>query len=82
MKKLYRSNTNKVFAGILGGLGDYFDVDPVLFRLLWVLVTIFTGLAPGIIVYIIAIFIIPKEFEEKYNHKHQEHHRRRKEHEN
>ena len=82
MKKLYRSNTNKVFAGILGGLGDYFDVDPVLFRLLWVLVTIFTGLAPGIIVYIIAIFIIPKEFEGKYDHKHQGHHRRRKEHEN
>ena len=30
MKRLYRSNDNKVFGGILGGLGEYFDVDPVL----------------------------------------------------
>jgi len=61
MKKLYRSNTNKVFAGIIGGIGEYFDVDPVLLRILWLLILAATGLIPGLIVYLIAIFIVPKK---------------------
>ena len=59
-KRLYRSTKNKVFAGILGGLGEYFDIDPVILRLMWVFLVIFTGFAPGIFVYVLAIFIIPK----------------------
>ena len=61
MKKLYRSNKNKVFAGIIGGIGEYFDVDPVLLRILWLLILAATGLIPGLIVYLIAIFIVPKK---------------------
>jgi phage shock protein C len=61
MKRLYRSEENKVFAGIIGGVGEYFEVDPVILRLLWVLVVLFTGGFPGIIVYIVAIFIVPKK---------------------
>ena len=57
-KKLYRSKSDKIFAGICGGLGEYFNVDPTLLRLLWLLVVIFTGIFPGVIVYIIAIFVI------------------------
>lgn len=60
-KKLYRSKENKVFAGILGGLGEYFDIDPVVLRVAWVLLIGLTGFAPGIIAYIIAIFIVPKK---------------------
>ena len=60
-KKLYRSDTDKVFAGICGGLGEYFDVDSVLLRLIWLLVVIFTGFVPGVLVYIIAIFVIPRK---------------------
>jgi phage shock protein C len=60
-KRLYRSQTNSVFAGICGGLGDYFDIDPVLLRLIWLLIVIFTGVVPGLLAYIIAIYIIPKE---------------------
>lgn len=60
-KRLYRSDKNKVFAGILGGLGEYLNVDPVILRILWVFITVFTGFFPGIIVYIVAIFIIPKK---------------------
>jgi phage shock protein C len=59
MKHLYRSSTNKALAGICGGLGEYWDIDPVVLRLLWVLVTVFTGFAPGIIAYILAAFVIP-----------------------
>lgn len=58
-KRLYRSEKNKIFAGICGGLGEYFAVDPTALRLGWLLIVIFSGIFPGIIAYIIAIFIIP-----------------------
>ena len=59
MKKLYRSNKNKVLAGVCGGIGEYLDVDPVIIRLLWLLFAL--GMGTGIIVYIIAWLIIPKK---------------------
>ncbi|MDD8017734.1 MAG: PspC domain-containing protein, partial [Bacteroidota bacterium] len=65
-QRLYRSRTNKVFAGVCGGLGEYFDVDPVVMRILLVLLIIFGG--TGILLYIAAIIIIPKkplDFENK-----------------
>jgi len=61
MKELRRSSKNKVFAGICGGLGEYFNIDPVVIRLLWLVIVIFTGIVPGILTYIIATFIVPKE---------------------
>ena len=60
-KRLYRSEKNKVFAGICGGLGEYLGVDPVVLRLFWFLIVIFSGVFPGIIAYILAIFIVPKK---------------------
>ena len=48
-----------MFAGICGGLGEYFDVDPVLMRLLFLFTTILTGIAPGIVAYVIAILVVP-----------------------
>lgn len=61
VKRLYRSEKNKVFAGVVGGVGEYFNVDPVVLRLLWMLIVIFTAVFPGIIAYIIAIFIVPEK---------------------
>jgi phage shock protein C len=58
-KKLYRSKTNRVFAGVCGGLSAY--VDATALRLVWVLIVIFTGFAPGVLAYIIAIFVVPEE---------------------
>lgn len=58
-KKLYRSSTNKVVAGVCGGLGEYSGIDPVVIRLIWALVVVFTGFVPGVLVYILAIFLIP-----------------------
>lgn len=40
IKKLYRSEKDRMIAGVCGGLADYFDVDPVVVRLLWVAVTL------------------------------------------
>lgn len=60
-KKLYRSNENKVIAGVMGGLGEYFDIDPVLFRVVYLCFTIFTGLVPGALAYLLMCFVMPKE---------------------
>ncbi len=61
MEKLYKSDENKVFTGVVGGIGEYLNIDPVALRLAWVLLTVFTGFAPGIIAYLIAVLIIPKK---------------------
>lgn len=61
MKNLYRNEDNKIFFGILGGLGEYYDVDPVLLRVAYVFVTVMTGIFPGVVVYVICKFIIPKK---------------------
>ncbi|HLF20061.1 MAG TPA: PspC domain-containing protein, partial [Bacteroidota bacterium] len=56
-KRLYRSQTNRVLAGICGGFAEYLNLDPTLIRVLWIFLTIFGG--SGIILYIIAYFVIP-----------------------
>ena len=58
-KKLYRSRTNRMICGVCGGVGDYFNIDPTIIRLLLVLLG-FTG--TGIIAYFIAAIIIPDEY--------------------
>ena len=60
-KKLFRSRDNKVFAGVMGGFGEYFNVDPVLFRVVYLGFSIFTGIFPGILAYILMILIMPLE---------------------
>lgn len=59
MKRLYRSRKNRVFAGICGGLGEYYNVDPVLIRIIAVFLTLFLGFP--FLVYLVAIFVIPEE---------------------
>jgi phage shock protein C len=61
MKRLYRSTDNKMAGGVIGGIGEYFDVDRVLLRLLYAAVTVFTGLIPGLVLYVAALFIVPKK---------------------
>ncbi|MEA2112544.1 MAG: PspC domain-containing protein [Patescibacteria group bacterium] len=61
MKKLYRSKENKVVSGVIGGIGEYFDVDPVILRLGWLLVLVMTAIIPGVIIYFIATFVVPKK---------------------
>lgn len=60
-KKLYRSAHDKKIAGVCGGIGVYFGIDPTLIRLGWIVLTVLTGLLPGIIGYIIAAMVMPKE---------------------
>jgi phage shock protein C len=60
-KKLYRSKTNRVFGGICAGLADFLNFDVTIIRLLWLLIVVFTGIVPGVLVYVIGLFIIPEE---------------------
>ena len=59
VKKLYRSRTDTVIAGVAGGLGEYFSIDPVLIRLIFVMAAIFGGV--GIPAYIVLWIILPEE---------------------
>jgi len=59
LKKLYRSSTNKVVAGVCGGLAEYFGVDPTLIRVALVISVLIGGI--GILAYIIAVIIIPTD---------------------
>jgi phage shock protein PspC (stress-responsive transcriptional regulator) len=58
MKRLFRSERDKMLAGVCGGLGEYFNIDPTLVRLAWV---IFACCGVGILAYIIAAIVIPLE---------------------
>jgi len=60
MKKIYRSQKDKKIAGILGGLGELFNIDPTLLRLAFVFIGLATGIIPIIIAYVIGWIIIPK----------------------
>jgi phage shock protein C len=56
---LYRSRDDRMLAGVCGGLGDYFGVDPTLVRLLFVLLALFTGV--GVLAYIVLWIVVPEE---------------------
>lgn len=56
-RKLYKSSTNRVICGVCGGIGEYFNIDPTIVRLLMVLLGCTTT---GIIVYIVAAIIVPE----------------------
>lgn len=49
-----------MISGVCGGLGEYFDLDPTVVRVLYVIITIFTGIVPGAIAYLLLAVIIPE----------------------
>lgn len=59
-KKLYLSDYDKKISGVCGGLGEYFNIDPTLIRLAWVILSLATAIVGGIIIYLIAAAIIPR----------------------
>ena len=57
-KRLYKSNANRMICGVCGGIAEYFDIDPTLVRLGWILFCALGG--SGFLAYIIAAVIIPE----------------------
>ena len=60
-KKLYRSMVDKKLCGVCGGIAEYFELDPTVIRLLWVVMTLFTTVFPGVLAYIICAIIVPQQ---------------------
>jgi phage shock protein C len=60
IKKLYRSHSNRKLAGVLGGLAEYFSIDSIIPRLGYAALTLATGIGPGIVLYLIAAYLIPE----------------------
>lgn len=59
-KQLRRSRTNRMVAGVVGGLAEYWSVDPTLARVVYVVASILSAAFPGLLVYVILWLIIPE----------------------
>lgn len=63
-KKLFLSDTDNKLAGVCGGFADYFNIDSTVIRLLYIFITIATGILPGVIAYLVAWATIPRSQKE------------------
>ena len=59
-KRLMRSSVDSKIAGVCGGIAEYMDVDSTVVRLVWVLVSFFSGIIPGLIAYLVAWLVMPQ----------------------
>lgn len=59
-KRLMRSVLDKKIAGVCGGCSEYFGVDPTILRIVWVFVTLATGIFPGVLAYVVAWVLMPQ----------------------
>ncbi len=69
-KQLMRSRKQNVLAGVCGGIGEYFNIDATVVRILWIISAMFDG--PGLLIYILCALIIPKaprgsDYDDYYN---------------
>jgi phage shock protein PspC (stress-responsive transcriptional regulator) len=60
MKRLYRSKIDRMLGGVCAGLGEHFDIDPTVIRLVWAVITVIL-IGMGVLVYILAWILIPEE---------------------
>lgn len=66
-KRLTRSRNDRMIGGVCGGMADYFNLDPSLVRVGWVLVTFFSGFFLGILAYVILMAVVPEHEPERHN---------------
>lgn len=60
-KRLYKIEEGKKLCGVCGGIAEYFDIDPTIVRLLWIILICCVG--TGVLAYIVAAIIMPKKSE-------------------
>jgi len=58
-KRILRSRTNRMLAGVCQGIGTYFNLDPTIVRILWIVFTLMGG--AGLLAYLICWIVIPEE---------------------
>ena len=61
-KPLRRSRSNRMIAGVVGGLAEWMGVDPTLARVVYVVASIISAAFPGILVYLVLALLIPNEY--------------------
>jgi len=61
-KKLYRSKIDRVFAGVCGGVAEYFNIDVLIVRIIWLILFFFNGI--GIIIYLVSLFVMQENPEQ------------------
>ncbi|MCS7182582.1 MAG: PspC domain-containing protein [Thermoanaerobaculum sp.] len=59
-RKLYRSTAQRQLLGVCGGFAEYWELDPTVIRVLYVVLTFFSGILPGVVLYLILALIMPK----------------------
>ena len=59
-RRLTRSRTHKMIAGVCGGIAEYLEVDPTVVRVIYVIVSIVSAVFPGLLAYIILMFVMPR----------------------
>ncbi len=62
-KRLERDKEKAVISGVLAGMANYFEQDPTLFRIMAIAFLVLTGFFPGILLYIAAMFVMPRKME-------------------
>ncbi|MBM7095259.1 MULTISPECIES: PspC domain-containing protein [Alteribacter] len=65
-RKFYKSTTDVKASGVLAGIAEYYNWDPTIVRLVFAIATLLTSIMPGVIVYIIADWVMPKDTEKEY----------------
>ncbi len=58
---LRKSRSNRMISGVVAGISEYFGIDPTVGRIIFVLVSVLSVAFPGILVYIICMFVMPEE---------------------
>jgi phage shock protein C len=66
-KKLHRSKIDRIIAGVIGGIAEYLSVDSTALRVAWVILVAFTGVAPGILAYIVMTLVMPEDGHKIYH---------------
>lgn len=67
-KKLRRSEENKIVSGVLGGLAQYYEHDPTLYRILAITFLLVTGIFPGLFMYLAGVLLMPKQSTESVDY--------------
>lgn len=66
-KRLTRSTKDKIIAGVCGGLGEYFDIDPIILRIIFAVIALTAG--SGFIIYIVLWVVMPEDTDKEGDHK-------------
>jgi phage shock protein C len=60
-KDLFKSRNNRVISGVLGGFAETYGIDASLLRIIYTAITLFTGVMPGLLIYIVAMMVVPEK---------------------